>query len=150
MAEDLAQIARGGIVVVVASRDDEMRPEIARAWGPVVAPDAASVTICVVAARDSQFGSNLASNGAIAMTMGAPTTYQFFQLKGRVTAIADPTAEQVARAQAHAAAFAEAVLPLGLTREQGLRLFHPDLLAVSFDVHERFDQTPGPGAGARV
>jgi hypothetical protein len=150
VAEDLATFARRGLVIVVASRDDAMRPEIARGWGPEVAPDATSATVCVAAARDSRMGSNLAANGAIAMTMGLPTTYQFFQLKGRVTAIEDASAEQLARAEAHAAAFADEVVPLGLTREQGLRLFHPDLIAVSFDVHERYDQTPGPGAGARV
>src|SRR5215208_7610254 len=109
-----------------------MRPEIARGWGPEVAPDATSATVCVAAARDSRMGSNLAANGAIAMTMGMPTTYQMFQLKGRVTAIADPTVEDVARAEAHAAAFADEVVPLGLTREQALRLFHPDLLTVTF------------------
>jgi hypothetical protein len=150
VAEDLAAFARRGLVVVVASRDAAMRPEIARGWGPEVAPDGTSATVCVAAARDSQMGSNLAANGAIAMTMGLPTTYQFFQLKGHVTAIEDVSAEQIARAEAHAAAFAEAVGPLGLTREQGLRMFHPKLLAVSFDVHERYDQTPGPGAGVRV
>src|SRR5215207_10566017 len=102
MAEDLAQFARRGIVVVVGTRDGELRPEIARGWGPVVAPEATTVTLCVGASRDSNTIANLQHNGAIAMTMGLPTTYQFFQLKGHVTAIANPTAEELARVEAHA------------------------------------------------
>jgi pyridoxamine 5'-phosphate oxidase-like protein len=150
MDEDLTQFARRGLVVVVATRDGDMRPEIVRGWGPEVASDRTAATLCVGAARESKALSNLAANGAIAVTMGMPTTYRMFQLKGRVSAIADPTAEQLARVEAHAAAFAAEVEQLGLSAEQARRLVHPELVSVMFAVHELYDQTPGPRAGARM
>jgi hypothetical protein len=150
MDEDLAQLTRRGLVVVVATRDDELRPEIARGWGPDLASDGRSATLCVGASRDSKLLANLTSNGAIAVTLGLPTTYRMMQLKGQVTAIADPTAEQLARVEAHAAAFAAEVESLGLRGPKVRRLVHPELTAVSFAVRERYDQTPGPRAGARL
>jgi Pyridoxamine 5'-phosphate oxidase len=149
MDEDLAQFSRRGLVVVVATRDDELRPEIARGWAPEVAPDGRSATLCVGAERDSKAMENLAANGAIAVTLGTPTTYRMFQLKGEVTAIAEPTAEQLAREE-HAAAFAAEVAALGVSEPQARRLVHRRLVSVSFAVHERYDQTPGARAGARL
>jgi Pyridoxamine 5'-phosphate oxidase len=64
-----------------------------RAWGLKFAPDRASATICVGAARDSQTLANLEDNGAISVTMVIPSSYRMIQMKGHVTAVAEPSAE---------------------------------------------------------
>jgi hypothetical protein len=135
---------------VAASRDARLRPQVVRAWGLKVGLDGASATICVGAARDSQTLANLQDNGAISVTMVVPSTYRMIQMKGQVISVAEPSAEQLARVEAHAAAFAEEVRPMGLSAEQARRFLSSDLVAVSFSVHEIYDQTPGPGAGARL
>jgi hypothetical protein len=150
MDADLAHWEQIGVAAVAASRDARLRPQVVRAWGLKVGPDGASATICVGAARDSQTLANLQDNGAISVTMVVPSTYRMIQMKGHVTAVAEPSAEQLARVDAHAAAFAEEVRPMGLSAEQARRFLGSDLVAVTFSVHEVYDQTPGPGAGARL
>jgi hypothetical protein len=150
MDRNLAQWEQFGVAAVAATRDERMRPQVVRAWGLKVGPDDASATICVAAAPDSQTLANIASNGAISVTMVIPSTYRMIQMKGRASATAEPTAEQLERVEAHAAAFAMEVQPLGLTAEQARRFLHHELTAVTFSVAEVYDQTPGPGAGARL
>jgi hypothetical protein len=72
------------------------------------------------------------------------------QAKGRVTAVGEPSAEQLERVRAHVAAFAAEIEPLGLSPELTRRLLVPELFAVTFAVHELYDQTPGARAGARL
>jgi hypothetical protein len=139
-----------GPACIVASRDEDMRPEIARGWAPELDGEAAIASICVGAARDSRMAANLRSNGAIALTMSHSANYRGIQVKGRVGEVGEPTAEQLERVEAHIAAFAADVAPLGLTEEMLRRLVVPDLIAVTFAVHELYDQTPGPQAGVRL
>jgi hypothetical protein len=148
MDSDPRQAVGPGPACIVASRDEDMRPQIARGWAPELNEEAGIATVCVGAARDSTMGSNLLSNGAIALTMSHPANYRGIQAKGRVRAVSEPTAEQIERVQAHVASFAALVEPLGLSEEQLRRLLVPDLMAVTFAVNELYDQTPGPKAGA--
>jgi hypothetical protein len=150
VAEDLAQWEQHGVAAVAATRDERMRPQVVRAWGLTVAPDGASASICVGAAPDSQTLANIAANGAISVTMVIPSTYRMIQMKGRVTGVTEPSAEQLERVEEHAVAFEAEVAPLGLTAEQARRFVHHELMAVTFSVTEVYDQTPGPGAGARL
>jgi predicted metal-binding membrane protein len=150
MDRNLAQWEHYGVAAVAATRDERLRPQVVRAWGLKVAPDGASAAICLGASPDSQTLANIAANGAISVSMVIPSSYRMIQMKGRVTAVAEPTAEQLARVEAHAAAFVAEVEPVGLTAEQARRFVHRDLVAVSFSVAEVYDQTPGPGAGARL
>jgi hypothetical protein len=147
---ELANLHDRGVAIVVATRDDEMRPEIVRAWGIEVADDGMTARLCVSASRDSRTMSNLAGNGAIAVTMVLPSTYLMIQMKGHVTEIGEPTAAQLERVDAHVAAFVAEVEPVGLPAELARRYVHYDFIAITVAVRERYDQTPGPHAGARV
>jgi hypothetical protein len=148
--EQIRDLLARGVAVVVASRDDRFRPSIARGWGVSVSTDGAEVTLCVAAPADSRMRTNLESNGAIAATFSLPTTYRTAQLKGQMTAIREPSPQQLAIADRHARAFSEEAEAVGLPPGFGWRLKEPDLVAVSFRVSEVYDQTPGPNAGARM
>ena len=53
----------------------------------------------------------------------------------------------------HREAFAQELLPMGYSLEfsRAIHDFVPeDLVAVSFTISDIFEQTPGPGAGARM
>jgi hypothetical protein len=147
---DLAAFVRSGVATVVATRDDDLGPEIARSWGPEVAADGASVTLCVPAPAGSKTLANLEGNGAITATFVVPTTYRAVQLKGTMLDMREPTPEQLAQVEEHIAAFIEQVEQIGVTRKQVRQLVEPEFVAVTFAVRELYDQTPGPSAGSRL
>lgn len=147
---DLAAFVRSGVATVVATRDDELRPEIARAWGPEVSADGGSVTLCLPAPSGSKTLANLDGNGAITATFVLPTTYRAVQLKGTVLDVREPTPEQLTRVEEHIAAFIDQAERLGITPNQVQALVEPEYVAVAFAVRELYDQTPGPSAGSRL
>lgn len=106
----------------------------------------ARIRLCVAAGGCSPIHDNLAANGRTAVTASLPRTYQTVQLKGAVTSLGPPTDADRQEAAAHAARFGALVERLGV-RHSGC-LLYGELVAVTFAVAERFDQTPGPGAGA--
>lgn len=61
LARDYARLAflHGGVAASVATRDAENRPSTARGWGPLVAEDGWSLTLCVVAPPGSATRANL-------------------------------------------------------------------------------------------
>lgn len=137
-----------GVAIVAATRDADLQPEITRAWGPAVAQDGAAVTLCLGDGPGARTRANLESNGAIAATFSLPTTYRGVQIKGTVTALGEPTEDDLGRMREHVAAFAEEVVQLGIPPDRALGFLDDRFLAVTFTVAEVYDQTPGPRAGA--
>jgi hypothetical protein len=138
----------GGVSIVVATRDDALRPELGRAWGPLV--EGGTVTLCVATPAGSAVRANLEANGAIAATCSLPTTYQAVQLKGRALDVRDAGPEDEARASAHLDAFMAEVAQIGMSQELRRTVVGGPLFTVAFAVAELYDQTPGPGAGGRL
>jgi hypothetical protein len=134
----------------VATRDDELAPQVTRGWGPRVSGDGAAVTLCVAAPPGSATLANLESNGAIAATFSLPTSYRTVQLKGTVAELCAPAPEHLARVEEHVEAFADEVEQVGIPRAMARLLIDAELVAVSFSVRELYDQTPGPNAGGRL
>jgi hypothetical protein len=148
----LAMIARG-VSANVGSRDAALRPSVMRAVGSAVSPDGASVTVYLARSQSRQLIQDIASTGHLAVVFSEPATHRTVQLKARSASLRDAT---------------EADRPL-LTRylasmehEIG-RVGHPpsiaramlahrleDVVAVSFEPEQAFDQTPGPQAGRAI
>jgi hypothetical protein len=143
----MAAFLQSGVAVVVATRNDDLRPEIGRGWGPQVAADGTAVALCVSVPPGSRTRENLRSNGAIAATFSRPSTYRTVQLKGDVLDVREPSEGELARVQAHLAAFLDDVQQIGVRPSDARALLERDLAAVTFEVRELFDQTPGPNAG---
>lgn len=88
---------------------------------------------------------------AIALTLVHPSTYRTYQLKGRIEAVGDGDAEDVALARAYVDRVLDMLGALGV---------EPDVIAhwccidavrrVAVRADQLFDQTPGPGAGMRI
>jgi len=149
IGEAVAELVAGGVATIVATRDERLRPSIARAWGVKISDDGSALTLCVEAPDDSPTRSNLIPAAPIAVTCSRPTTYRTVQLKGEVTAVRAPEAGDLASVDEHVGAFSREAEKLGLAADCGRRLLGPELLAVGIRVHEIYDQTPGPGAGGR-
>jgi hypothetical protein len=150
VAEAVAAFVSGGVAVVVATRDAELRPEVARAWGPAFSAGRDTITLCIGAPPESRTRANLQEGRSIAATFSRPTTYRTVQIKGEVLGLEEPTPQQLARVDEHFSAFARETEQVGLSPDLIRRLVDPVFVAVTFAVRELYDQTPGPNAGARL
>lgn len=145
LSDELRGFLQSGLAIVVATRDDELRPEIARGWGLELDRDRA--TLCLGVPPGSRSRANLEANGAVAVTCSRPSTYRTVQLKGASVELREPDERQRTLVRRHLEAFVEEVRAVGV-RPEGARTFlGTDLCSVTFVVHEVYDQTPGEQAG---
>jgi hypothetical protein len=133
----VVEFIHGGVAVGVATRDDDLRPEFARGWGPQVSADARSLSLCVAAPEGSRVRANLEQNGALAVGFSPPTIARAVQVKGVAAVVGEPDAADLER--------------VGAPAELSRRMFvGTGLVSVVFSIDEVFDQTPGPTAGRRL
>ena len=79
---DVVELVHGGVAIGVATRDDDLKPEFARASGASVSADGRSLRLCVTAPEGSRVRSNLEQNGAVAVGFSPPTIARAVQVKG--------------------------------------------------------------------
>ena len=145
------EFIHGGVAVGVATRDDELRPEFARGWGPQVSADGRSLTLCVVAAEGSRMRANLERNGSVAVGFSPPTIARAVQVKGVASRVVEPEAADLERVERHVRSFVAEAERIGAPPELSRRMFvGTGLVVVGFSIDEVFDQTPGPTAGRRL
>ena len=148
---DVVEFIQGGVAVGVATRDDELRPEFARGWGPEVSANGRSLRLCVAAPESSRMRANLERNGAVAVGFSPPTIARAVQMKGVAGAVGEPEAADLERVERHVRSFVAEAGRVGAPAELSQRMFvRTGLVAVSFSIDEVFDQTPGPTAGRRL
>ena len=82
LTPEVVEFIHSGVAVGVATRDEILRPEFARAWGPQVSADRRSLTLCVSAPEGSRMRANLEGNGAVAVGFSPPTIAKAVQVKG--------------------------------------------------------------------
>jgi hypothetical protein len=136
-----------GVSVTFGTRDDGLRPEVVRAWGPAVTADGSLLTLSVPAPSGSATRSNLDANGETAVLFVSPLDYQALQVKGRAVSLAEPTPEQLGLIEEHVLAFARNARHLGVDLSQIRAFVQPGHVAVTVLVREMYDQTPGRDAG---
>ena len=102
---DVVEFIQGGVAVGVATRDDDLRPEFARGWGPEVSADGRSVRLCVSAPEGSRMRANLEENGAVAVGFSPPTIARAVQVKGVATRVGEPEAADLERVERHFRSF---------------------------------------------
>ena len=93
---------------------------------------------------------NLTSTGAITVTASQPTTCRTMQMKGTVDRIDALTQAHHDRVAGHREQFSAEVVLMGIDSDTIGNVFLGDLVLVSFEVEEDFDQTPRTGAGSRL
>lgn len=136
---ELADFVCGAVAIVAATRDEQLRPQIHRGWGPQVSGDV--MTVCLD-------GAPPAPAAPLAVTCSRPSSYRTVQLKGAVTASGPMTEADRERVAAHVRELVVETTPLGV--EAIGRLCADELTTVTFVVAELFEQTPGPLAGTRL
>jgi hypothetical protein len=146
---EVAELLESPSSLLVASVSVDGVPDATRGWGVVLlGPDRLRVLLAGNATRTL---ANLDGGGAMALTVTHFLTLVSWQLKGRATGIAPPTAADQIR---HDAFCSECVRILheseGAPEEVIRRIVPPGIVACEMAVEQVFDQTPGPEAGARV
>lgn len=151
LGREVVEFIHGGVAVGVATRDDDLRPEFARGWGPEVSADGRSVTLCVAAPEGSRMRANLERNGAVAVGFSPPTIARAVQVKGVAGAVAEPEAADLERVERHVRSFVAEAERIGAPEELSRRMFvGTGLVVLQFSIDEVYDQTPGPTAGRRL
>jgi hypothetical protein len=142
-----------GVSVIVSSCDLALRPSIMRAVGSALAPHGHTITVYVSRPQSRQLLQDIASTGHIAVVFSEPESHRTVQVKARSARIrcAEPAdAPLLAR---YLSAMEDEIQRVGyapmFTRTM---LSHQldDVVAISFEPEQAFDQTPGPKAGAAL
>lgn len=136
--------------ILVGTRDATLTPEITRGWGPTILPDGHTMDVCISLTAGAKTLENLGNCDEIAVTFHQTVTYQTVQLKGRFLESGELTPRDLDAFERQKNKFLEQTKVHGIPLSLASRLFTTDLVRIRFVVHEAFEQTPGPGAGARL
>ncbi len=130
---------------------EDGEPYATRGWGlEVLSADATELRLLLYAS-DTRGRELLTPGRPIAITAGSVRTLESVQMKGTVVCVEDGTADDRARADRYCDAFFADVEEMDGTRRALLNRLRPDnVFAVVVRVDERYDQTPGPGAGTAI
>ena len=145
---DLIDLVRRGVAVTVATRDEVMRPEIGRAWGPEVSEDGKRLTVCVEAPTGSPMARNLLAGSPAAATITRLASHAtLLMLRGPVVAAGPPGPDRLDLVAGHVEAFVAEAAAVGVPEPIARGLVGPDLLCATIELAERLDDELGRGAG---
>ena len=148
----VVEVLSGPAIMLVGTRDAELRGAHTTVVGAFVHDDRRTVTFYVPESRAARLLSDLQDNGRVAFGFGW-FSHEAYQLKGEYLSSRPTTGEDLARQETYRLslfAAARQVYPEDVARPMALGYaYHPGM-AVTFRVDEVFLQTPGPGAGTRM
>lgn len=139
-----------GCALIVGVVDPHGAPHASRGWGLDVLPEVGAVRL-LLDADDAPFVTHLEVGARLAITGADVRTLRSVQLKGRVLAVEPATpADDERVARFCEAFFTDIVETDGQPRTLLERLVPARYLACAMAVDQRYDQTPGPGAGGAM
>ena len=147
---ELVDFVESGVSVLVGTRDASLRPEAQRAVGCVVSGDRRVLAVLVPEGTGARTLANLDAGSPIAVTFSRIVDLRTVQVKGQCVGVRKASAAELEAARRYVAAFTEALYFIGMSRATARRLGVEPLWVVDVGVGELFEQTPGPGAGARM
>jgi hypothetical protein len=148
---DLLAMMDRGVSVIVSSRDLGLRPSVMRAVGSSVDDEGGTITVFVSRPQSRQLVQDVATTGHIAVVFSEPSSHRTVQVKASRTSQrnAEPADEPLLTR--YLASMEREIQQVGypppMTRAM-LAYRLDDLVAITFEPEEAFDQTPGPKAGA--
>lgn len=143
-----AHIHESAGTILVGTCSADLTPEITRGWGPTILPDGHTIDVCVSVSAGAKTLENLRNCDEVAVTFCHTSTYKAVQLKGRFLESGELTPRDLEAFERQKNIFLEQTKVFGIPLAS--RLFTPDLVRLRFVVQEAFEQTPGPGAGAKL
>lgn len=146
----LAETFEGGVSILVGTRDASLVPEGALATGAVVHPDRRRITIFLPTSPNARAIANARDTGIIAVAFSNSIDHQTTQVKGRVVEVRPGTEVEREVCERYRVALAEQLYIIGQSRTilRGVNIW--PATALTLEVEDLFQQTPGPGAGERL
>lgn len=146
---DVLALLEPGSALIVGTVSPDGEPRATRAWALLATDVERGRLRALVSADDPVAVANLAEGARVAVTGADVVTLRSAQVKGEVRAVEAATADDLSAVAAASERFFDLVLetdgtPLALQH----RLLPNEVVAVELVVTERFDQSPGPDAGA--
>jgi hypothetical protein len=143
---DIAAFLQGPNSIMVASHDESLVPDIARAVR-VTCHAGDRVTVDLATAPSQGVLAQLARDGRVAIVCELSSTHRTLQIKGRTVTIAPTPEEERPAVEAAADAFFAVCETLGLPRRLTDRAVRWPTTTVLVQIDQVFEQSPGPGAG---
>jgi hypothetical protein len=145
------EFLEGGCALIVGTVGTDGEPHASRGWGLDVLGDDPPVVRLLLDAGDGVAVGHAAARGQIAVTAASVRTLRSTQLKGTSLALEPADQGDGDRAQRYIDQFFTDIGETDGTAPEVLaRLVPAGYVACTIRVDERFDQTPGPGAGAPI
>ena len=142
----IAAFLDSGVSMVGASADDQLMPEVFRAWGAAV--DRSGVLRALISSDAGRTFERVAEGTKLCMTFADPLNLRSMQVKGRCVGAAEaPGPADLALLRRHEELFLPKA-PLNGTPPALIDAVRPrSFFAVSIVLEEAYDQTPGTMAG---
>lgn len=150
LSRDVIELVESGVTLLVGTCDRAMRSEAARAVGARVSPDRRRVTVFVPDGSGARALAHLREHPEIAVGVSRPYDNLTLQLKGPVVEVRPATEEERGHIDRYLAAHVETLSMVGLRRGLVSRFITWPAQAVTFELRDVFQQTPGPAAGNRL
>lgn len=150
--EETAALLASGCALIVGTVGVDGAPHAGRGWGVDVIEDAEPARLrLLLDIEDVATLEHAAAGGAMAVTATSVRNLRSVQLKGRATGVEVASRDDLDRAQRYVDAFFTDIQETDGTSLDLLCRFLPvGYVACTIEADERYDQTPGPGAGARL
>ena len=151
--KDAASISGPSVSIAVASRDAANVPSLFKVSGCRVSNDRKRVTLYVDQQLAAAVVRDLRAGSPIAAVFSVPATHLTIQLKGERADIGPVTPADREYAREYFDNIVAHIAALDYP-EDGVKCYYhfapEQLVAISFIPTEAFEQTPGPGAGAKL
>jgi hypothetical protein len=150
--EETRAFLESGCALIVGTVSTDGAPHAGRGWGLDVLDVGPPARLrLLLDADDVRSIDNVVRGATIAVTATNVTTLRSTQVKGRALGPEVLTPDDVERAARYVDAFfADVHAADSVPWERFARFLPGAYVPCTIEAHERYDQTPGPGAGARM
>jgi len=147
ISPELGEFMESGLAIVVGTRGEDLEPEGASALALRVEPDRTRLTVFLYEEAARALLKNLATWPEIAVQADLPTSHRACQAKGRFLGSRHATEEERPLVARQLEGFVMDLGKIGVPRRltEGWNMW--PCVALTMEVHELYEQTPGPGAG---
>jgi hypothetical protein len=151
--EEICEFVTSGVSIMLASRNSEFGPSLARAMGCRIIQGAApKLRVFASSEQAGELLDDVRMSGMISATFSRPNTHRALQFKGRDAVIGAVNEQDKEVVGAYVLTFAEVIRPFGFSSDFARAFFacSGDEVAIEFTPSDAYQQTPGPDAGVRL
>lgn len=153
LSPDWIAMVAGGVSTIASSCDASLRPSLMRAVGSTISADGRTVTVFLARRQSRQLLQDLAATGQIAVVFSQPYSHRTLQVKASQVRVRPMHDGDVPALTHYLEGMEKEVALVGFdaTFTQAMLAYRQDdVMVISFEPAEAFDQTPGPRAGVRL